>query len=107
MAYVRPTLVQGTATAIGTSNPSITDQVGQVSWSTVPDGSTVHYAIQNNPVTNVFEWGLGTKTTSGGLPVLTRTAANVIGGSAGVGVLTNFLAGTQIIYAAPLGEIEV
>ncbi len=105
MAFVIPTLVYGTASAIGQSlTVVISDLTGKVSWSTVPDGSTVDYVIQDNPADAIREWGLGTKMTVAGSPALIRSAANVLGGSGGVGVLANFTASKQIIYAAPLGE---
>jgi hypothetical protein len=107
MAYVRPTLVQGTGAAIGTANAALADVAGSVSWSTIADGSTLHYVIQDLPPDNKREEGYGTKTTISGNPVLQRTAGNVLGGSSGVGTLVNFTAGIQSIYIAPIGEVEV
>lgn len=105
--YSRPTLVQGNASAFGTGNPTITAQAGVVPWSSLVDAVTIHYVIQDNPADAKYEWGLGTKTTVAGAPVLQRLAANVLGGSSGAGVLVNFTANKQMIYAAPLGEVEV
>jgi Repeat of unknown function (DUF5907) len=107
MAYGRPTLVQGTAASCGTANPVLATITGAVPWSTVADGTQLHYLGQENPPSANFEWGLGTKTTVGGNAVLVRTAANILNGTAGAGALTNFTGAQQIFYTAPLGEVEV
>lgn len=105
-SYSRVTLVQGTCSAPGLGNFVITDQTGSVSWSTIPDGNKVRYVYQDNPADANREWGLGTKTTSAGSPVVQRTSSGVIGGTNGAGTLVNFTGNKGIIYVAPLGEVD-
>ena len=45
MSYSRASFINGIAFAIGTGNATITDASAGISWSTIPDGSTVHYGI--------------------------------------------------------------
>lgn len=64
----------------------------------------VYYCIA---AANNAQWevGFGTFTTTG--TTLTRTAANVLAGSAGAGVLTIFAAGTyEVFCAAPATSIK-
>src|SRR5437867_712343 len=100
MAYSRPTLVRGSASAIGTSaSIAPADIVGYVSFSTVLDNTQLLIVIEDDPPSDNREWLITTKA-GGGVPALSRTAGNVIGGTNGVGTLVNFTGTRQVMYPA-------
>jgi hypothetical protein len=90
----------GTVTLLGVPSPNAGWQAFTQAFAT---GSTVYYGISDQSGNN-WEEGIGTFTTSG--TTLARTAANVINGSAGPGVLVNFSSGTQdVICTLPREQI--
>jgi hypothetical protein len=105
VAYRRDSRVRATTSAPGTGTATLVNVTGYASFSTLTDGDVCHYVIADQSGGN-YEFGLGTKGTSGG-PTLQRSAGNVLGGSAGAGTLVNFASGTQDVFLTPLGEADV
>lgn len=107
MAPERPTMVRGSATSLGTST-SITPVsiAGYRNFDVMTDGNQTVVVIEEDPPSANFEWLLTTKN-SGGVPQLSRSAGNVIGGTAGPGSLTNFTGAKQVVYPGDIGEVHL
>ena len=99
MAWSRATLVHAVTTATGTNNYTLQDPAGAGPYRTdvqanadgsLANGATVHYEVWDITVTGdaSFErgWGIYTLATR----TIARTAANVLDGSSGPGVLVSW-----------------
>ena len=106
MAFKTGDRVHETCSAPGTGNVSLLGAAtGKQAFSAVcANNDVVWYCIADQSGTN-WEVGLGTWVTGN---TLNRTAGNVLSGSAGAGVLTNFSGGTQDVFiTAPSAKVMV
>jgi hypothetical protein len=84
-----------TSTSTGTGAFTLAGAAaGFRSFSAAFGSNPAYYVIANTDVP--AEWEIGSFTVSG--TTLTRTSANVLAGSAGVGTLVNFSAGNKNVY---------